>query len=64
MKSQKAKSLAWTMALVIFVVVVIYDQADWMGLMIPSAILIWYGLVAPTLFGKTGPREHNWSSLN
>jgi len=64
MNSEQKKSLAWTLALVLFLAVAIYNRFDWLGLMIPGAILIWYGVVGPTLWGKTGPRHQKWSSLN
>jgi hypothetical protein len=57
MNSEKAKALAWTLALVIFLVVVIYSRVDWLGLMITGAILIWYGFVGNTLLGKSGSRN-------
>jgi len=57
MNSEKAKALAWTVALVVFLVVVIYSRVDWLGLMITGAILIWYGFVGPTLLGKSSSRN-------
>lgn len=35
----------WTGVLVCFIVVAIYGKLDWLPILIPSAILIWYGII-------------------
>jgi hypothetical protein len=64
MNSEKLRALASTAALLIFLAVLVYNQFDWLGLMIPGAILMWYGFVGATLLEKTGARNRKRSSLN
>jgi len=64
MNSDKSKALVLTLALVIFLAAIIYKRVDWIGLMIPGAILMWYGWVGSTLWNKAGPHHRKRSSVN
>ena len=39
--------ILWTAVLVLFVAAAILARFEWLELMIPGAVLTWYGLVAP-----------------
>ena len=45
MNLHSKKSIAWTMVLVLFLVAAIYIRFQWLSLLIPGAVLMWYGLV-------------------
>ena len=53
MNLHSKKTLGWTVALVLFLTVTILTRFQWQILVIPGAILVWYGLVAPA------PRRRN-----
>jgi len=48
MKSNKKKSMFWAVVLVLLGVAALYVRSNWLALLIPAAILVWYG-AAPTL---------------
>jgi hypothetical protein len=40
------KKLVWTVALVLFLTFAVLARLQWLGLLVPGAVLVWYGLVA------------------
>ena len=48
MKNNRKKSISWAMVLVLLGVAALYAGSNWLALLIPAAILVWYG-AAPTL---------------
>jgi hypothetical protein len=42
----RTKNTAWTLALVLFLAFASYGRLQWLSLIIPGAVLTWYGLVA------------------
>ena len=48
MSAQSKKSLGWTIVLVVFGVAALYTGPGWLPILIPAAMLVWYG-VAPVL---------------
>ena len=44
----------WTLALVIFILVAFYGKLDWSPVLIPSAILTWYGAIRVTSHANEG----------
>jgi hypothetical protein len=45
---QRMKITAWSCALFLVIGVAITAHVQWLGLLIPSAIVVWYGIVAQT----------------
>ena len=45
MKSNSKKSIAWTVVLVLFLGAAIYMRFQWLSLLIPGVLLMWYGLI-------------------
>jgi len=43
--STRGKNTAWTVTLVLFLAFAIYGKLQWLSLVIPGAVLVWYGLV-------------------
>jgi hypothetical protein len=41
------RTIGWTATLMVFLSVAIVSRFQWQVLVIPGAILVWYGLVAP-----------------
>ena len=48
MSAETKKSLGWTTVLVVFGVAALYSGPTWLPILIPAAVLVWYG-VAPVL---------------
>lgn len=44
--SSRTKNTVWTVALVLFLAFAIYGKLQWLSLVIPGAVLVWYGLVS------------------
>ena len=47
MNIHSQKSIAWTVLLILFLVFAICARLQWLSLLIPGALLMWYGLVKP-----------------
>lgn len=43
---QRIKIAAWSCALFLVIGAAIAARAQWLGLLIPSAILVWYGILS------------------
>lgn len=43
MSANSKKSMGWTIVLILFGVVTLVEGARWLVLLIPAAMLIWYG---------------------
>ena len=43
MSAASRKSMGWTSVLVILGVVALYASAKWLAILVPVAVLIWYG---------------------
>jgi hypothetical protein len=48
MKTNAKKSIGWTVVLVMFGLVAMYGGETWLVVLIPAAMLVWYGAI-PTL---------------
>ncbi len=47
MNIHSKKSIAWTVVLILLVAFAIYARFQWRSLLIPGALLMWYGLLQP-----------------
>jgi hypothetical protein len=47
MNLHSKKTMGWTAALILFIAIAVLAQLQWQILIIPGAVLMWYGLVAP-----------------
>lgn len=43
MSADSKKSLGWTILLILFGVVALFGGVEWLSLLIPAALLVWYG---------------------
>jgi hypothetical protein len=41
--ANSGKSIAWTIVLIIFGIAALYGGVKWLSLLVPAAILVWYG---------------------
>jgi hypothetical protein len=62
--SIRAKKMFWTTALVLFLAFAIYGRLQWLSLLIPGSLLLWYGLVTPVPRRRIAVRKHGRSGLN
>lgn len=60
----RIKNTASTLGLVLFLAVAIYVRFQWLSLIIPGAILIWYGFVAASRRQRIGMRKTGQSGLH
>jgi len=60
----RTRSIAWTLGLVLLVAIAVVFRFDWLGLLIPGTILMWYGLVAAAPGHKNARRNRSRSGLN
>ncbi len=42
----------WTVALVTFILAALYDNLEWSPVLVPSALLIWYGAIRASAHGR------------
>lgn len=62
--STRTKNIAWTLALVVFLGVPIYGRLRWLSLVIPGALLVWYGLIASDRAQRIETRKSIRSGLH
>ena len=48
MRTNAKKSIGWTIVLVMFGLIALYGGEKWLVVLIPAAMLVWYGTI-PTL---------------
>ena len=48
MSSESKKSMGWTIVLMVLGVAALYGGPGWLAILIPAALLVWYG-VGPVL---------------
>jgi hypothetical protein len=58
------RALAGTAALILVLEIAVAIRFEWLGLLIPGAILMWYGMVAESPAHKNDPRNAAKGSLN
>jgi hypothetical protein len=56
--------ILWTAVLVLFVAAAILARFEWLELIIPGAVLTWYGLVAPTPRKRVAVQKLHRSDLH
>jgi len=64
MSPRARRSIPWTVGLVLLVAIAVVFRFDWLGLLIPGMILMWYGVVARTPDDKNALRNRSRSGLN
>jgi hypothetical protein len=64
MNPRRTKSIAWTVGLVMLLALAALLRFAWLSLLVPGAILTWYGVVAAPPAGKNGLRNHGRTGLN
>jgi len=64
MNPRAKRSIAWTVGLVLLLSIAVVFRFDWLVLLIPGTILMWYGAVASTPTDKNAVRNRSWSGLN
>jgi len=62
--STRTKNMVWTLALVLFLALVIYGKFHWLSLLVPGALLVWYGLVMPVPGQRIAVRKPGRTGLN
>lgn len=60
----RTKNRAWTLALVLFLGCAIYGRLQWLSLVIPGAVLVWYGLVSAGTGRAIAVRKQGRSGLH
>jgi uncharacterized membrane protein YgaE (UPF0421/DUF939 family) len=63
MNPRARRSIAWTLGLVLLVAIAVVFRFNWLALLIPGTILMWYGVVA-TPDDKNALRNRSRSGLN
>jgi len=58
------RALAWTGAVILVLEIAVAIRFEWLGLLIPGAILMWYGIVAQAPTDKSDPRNVARGGLN
>ena len=54
MRTNAKKSIGWTIVLMLFGVIALYGGEKWLVVLIPAAMLVWYG---------TDPNTAEWPEL-
>jgi hypothetical protein len=62
--STRTKNIVWTVALALFLALAIYDKLQWLSLVIPGAVLVWYGLVTSGTERGIAVRKQGRSDLH
>jgi hypothetical protein len=62
--STRGKNTFWTVALVLFLAFAIYGRLQWLSLVIPGALLVWYGLVSSGTERGIAVRKQGRSGLH
>jgi len=64
MNIHSKKSIAWTVLLMLFLGFAIYARFQWLSLLIPGALLMWYGLVTPVPRSRIALQKLNRGGLH
>lgn len=64
MNLHSTKTIVWTAALIMFLSVAIASHLEWRILVVPGALLTWYGLVAPAPRRRIPVQKTMRSGLN
>ena len=62
--STRGKNTVWTVALVLFLAFSIYGKLQWLSLVIPGAVLVWYGMVSSGTGRAIAVRKQGRSGLH
>jgi hypothetical protein len=62
--STRTKNTVFTVALVLFLAFAIYGKLQWLSLVIPGAVLVWYGLVSSGTEQVIAVRKQGRSGLH
>jgi len=62
--SSRTKNTAWTVGLVPFLAFAIYGRLQWLSLVIPGAVLVWYGMVSSGTGRAIAVRKQGRSGLH
>lgn len=62
--STRSKNTVWTVALLLFLAFAIYGKLQWLSLVIPGAVLVWYGLVTSGTERGIAVRKQSRSGLH
>jgi len=62
--STRTKNTAWTVGLALFLAFAIYGRLQWLSLVIPGAVLVWYGMVGSGTGRAIAVRKQGRSGLH
>ena len=64
MNLHSKKTITWTIVLILFLAVAIYFQFQWLSLLIPGAVLMWYGLLKESPTARIPLQKLNRTGLH